>query len=219
MVTKDGRIAPYKMLWPAYWGILDQNKVKPIELNVIEKTVKNVFADIELSATGSWPQITKEKIAEAIKALNTTISGKVVYIGGGKLYSLDDSGELFEQDNHPAAKPYLWPLAHNVRPAAQALGVRYCTDCHATDAPFFFGDVKIDSPVVAEQDSFKKMIQFQGISPSYAWAFSASFVFRPWLKIIALCSCAVIAGVLLLYGLKALACIVKILAGKNNSSI
>jgi hypothetical protein len=217
MVTKDGRIAPFKMLWPAYWGILDQNNVKPVELSVVEKVVKNAFADIELAPTGDWPQITKEKIAEAIKALNMIVSGKVVYIGGGKLYSLDDSGELLEQNDHPAAKPYLWPLAHNVRPAAQALGVRYCTDCHATDAPFFFGDVKIDSPVT-EQDSFEKMIQFQGICPSYAWAFSASFVFRPWLKIIALGSCAVIAGVLLLYALKALACIVKVLTGEKHSS-
>jgi hypothetical protein len=213
MTTENGKIAPYKVLWPAYWGILEQEKVTPIELSVVEKVVGGILTDIELAPTGDWPQITKEMIAEAIKALGASVTGKAVYIGGGKLYSLDDSGQLLEQDDHPAAKPYLWPLAHNVRPAAQSLGVRYCTDCHATDAPFFFGDIKIDSPIVAGQDSFKRMIEFQGISPSYAWAFAASFVFRPWLKIIAIGSCVVMAGVLLLYALRALACIVKVLTG------
>ena len=216
MATANGKIAPYKVMWPAYWGILEQDKVTPVELSVVEKVIGSVFADIELTSTGDWPQVTKEMITTAIKALGTSVAGKVVYIGGGKLYSLDDSGQLLEQDNHPAAKPYLWPLAHNVRPAAQSLGVRYCTDCHATDAPFFFGDIKIDSPIVAGQDSFKRMIEFQDVSPSYAWAFAASFVFRPWLKIISLGSCVVLAGVLLLYALRALACIVKVLTGKNQ---
>lgn len=216
MATENGKIAPYKVLWPAYWGILEQEEVRPIELSVVEKVIGGVFADIELAPSGDWPQVTKEMIAEAIKALSTSVAGKAVYIGGGKLYSLDDSGQLLEQDNHPAAKPYLWPLAHNVRPAAQALGVRYCTDCHATNAPFFFGDIKMDSPVIAGQDSFERMIEFQDISPSYAWAFAASFVFRPWLKVVAIGSCVVLAGVLLLYALKALACIIKVLTGENQ---
>ena len=216
MATENGRIAPYKVLWPSYWGILEQEQVRPIELSIVEKVIGGVFADIELAPTGDWPQITQEMIAEAIKALGASVTGKAVYIGGGKLYSLDDSGQLLEQDDHPAAKPYLWPLAHNVRPAAQSLGVRYCTDCHATDAPFFFGDIKMDSPVIAGQDSFKRMIEFQDISPSYAWAFAASFVFRPWLKIIAIGSCVVMAGVLLLYALRVLACIVKVLTGEKQ---
>ena len=203
-------------MWPAYWGILEQGEVTPIELSVVEKVIGSVFADIELASTGDWPQVTKEMITAAIKALSTSVASKAVYIGGGKLYNLDDSGQLLEQDNHPAAKPYLWPLAHNVRPAAQSLGVRYCTDCHATDAPFFFGDIKIDSPIVAGQNSFKKMNEFQDISPTYAWAFAASFVFRPWLKIIAIGSSVVLAGVLLLYALRALACIVKVLTGQNQ---
>jgi hypothetical protein len=42
-----------------------------------------------------------------------------------------------------------------------------------------------------------------------------SFVFRPWLKVVALASCAVIAAVLLLYALKALACITKIMVGED----
>ncbi|MHC4325830.1 MAG: hypothetical protein ACYSUX_16290, partial [Planctomycetota bacterium] len=110
---------------------------------------------------------------------------------------------------------YLWPIAHNVRPAAQALGVRYCTDCHATDAPFFFGDVTVDTPVASARDS-KKMIEFQNIDPLYTRAFASSFVFRPWMKMVLLDSCMLIALVLLLYALKALGCVIKTLAGENR---
>lgn len=216
LATDNGKIAPYKALWPAYWGTIEQDSVEPVALNIVEKVIGNTFADVELAPTGDWPEITRDMIAEALEALGSAVAGRAVYIAGGTLYSIDESGQLTEQDDHPAAEPYMWPIGHNVRPAAQALGVRYCTDCHATDAPFFFGDIKIDSPVVTERDSFKRMIDYQDISPVYAWAFAASFVFRPWLKIIAICSCAVMAGVLLLYALKALACIIRILAGESK---
>jgi hypothetical protein len=132
------------------------------------------------------------------------------------LYSFDDSGDLSEEKDSPVAEPYLWPIAHAVRPAAQALGIRYCTDCHAADAPFFFGDVTRDTPVAGERDSAKKMVEFQdGIDPLYAWAFASSFVFRPMMKFVALGSCAVLAFVLMLYALKALGCVAKVLGGEK----
>ena len=119
-------------------------------------------------------------------------------------------------NTHPAAKPYLWPIAHGVRPAAQSLGVRYCTDCHDADEGFMFGDVAIDSPVSTdERDAAKKMTDFQDVDPLYAWAFSSSFVFRPVMKLVAIGSTGVLALVLVLYVLKALGCFAKVLGGKN----
>ena len=59
------------------------------------------------------------------------------------------------------------------------------------------------------------MVEFQNISPFYAWAFAFSFVFRPWMKMVVLGSCAVMVFVLLLYALKALGCVAKTLAGEN----
>ena len=88
-------------------------------------------------------------------------------------------------------------------------------DCHATDAPFFFGDVAVDSPIAAERDSVKGMVEFLDVRPFYTKAFAFSFVFRPWMKIICLGSCAVLAGILLLYALRALACVVKMLSGND----
>ena len=162
--------------------------------------------------------MTADHIVEGLTSLasDNSVEGRPVYVTAGIVYSLDDDeGELLEEEDNPEAQPYLWPIAHDVRPAAQSLGIRYCTDCHGTDAPFFFGDVGVDSPVVTERDSVRKMIEFQDIAPFYAWAFAFSFVFRPWMKMIVLGSCAVMAVVLLLYALKALACVVKALAGEN----
>lgn len=212
----DGKIAPHKLVWPAFWGILKGTEVAPIELGTVEKVIGNVLSKEKFPFSGDWPDLTADHIVKGLTALTSdgSVEGKAVYVAGGRLYSLDDSGKLSEQKDHPAAKPYMWPIAHDVRPAAQALGIRYCTDCHGTKAPFFFGNVNVDTPVVAARQS-RKMVEFEGVSPSYAWAFAFSFVFRPWMKLIVLCSCAVIALVLLLYALKALGCVVKTLAGEK----
>ena len=47
-----------------------------------------------------------------------------MYVTGGTLYRLNDGSTLASDRNHPAAAAYTWPIAHNVRPAAQSLGVR-----------------------------------------------------------------------------------------------
>ena len=60
------------------------------------------------------------------------------------------------------------------------------------------------------------MVDFQDIDPFYAWAFAFSFVFRPMMKLVVLGSSALMAFVLLLYALKALTCVVKVLAGAND---
>ncbi len=213
----DGKIAPHKLVWPSYWGSLEDDKVTPIDLDIVRQTVGEVFAGVELPASGDWPDLTTEEhITKALRELRKVVKGEPVYICGGKLYSLKiRRTAVLVSYEHFAAQPYLWPIAHNVRPAAQSLGVRYCTDCHATDAPFFFGAVAIDSPIVAERDSAKKMIEFQDVNAFYAQAFAFSFVFRPWMKIITLGSCAVLAIVLLLYGLRALACVAKICAERD----
>ncbi|MHC4737598.1 MAG: hypothetical protein ACYS9Y_01705, partial [Planctomycetota bacterium] len=61
----------------------------------------------------------------------------------------------------------------------------------------------------------KEMLEFQDVPAFYTKAFAMSFVFRLMLKIVAIISCAVLGAVVLLYGLKALDLVVKILAGKD----
>jgi hypothetical protein len=211
--AKEGdKIAPHKMIWPAFWATMTDDKVTPIKLEVLEKTVRDLFKDIELAANGNWPGLSKEQVASALKTLTQAVGEKAVYIAGGSLYSLNDANEVIAQAGHPAAASYLWPMAHTVRPAAQSLGVRYCTDCHSTTSPFFFGSVVADSPLETTEPIAKRMVDFEGISAPYAWAFSASFVFRPWFKVVAGGAAAILGVVLLLYGLKALGAVAKVLA-------
>ena len=213
----DGKIAPHKLFWPAFWGRLAGRDVAPIVLEIVRRTAGKIIADKKLLRLGDWPSLTVEHITEVLALLSSQqlIEGKAVYICGGKLYRLDDSGQLSEEENHPAAQPYLWPIAHDVRPAAQSLGVRRCEDCHSTDAPFSFGEVAVDSPVVRERDSVKKMVEFQDVDAVYMKLFAMSFVFRPWLKVVTLGSCAVLAAVLILYALKALACVLRVLGQED----
>ena len=211
----DGKIAPHKLIWPSYWGTLADQAVAPVAFETVTKVVGEALADANRPASGDWPALTMDHVIKGLKSLAGLVEGKAVYISAGSLYSFDDSGDLSQEKEHPAAEPYLWPIAHNVRPAAQSLGIRYCTDCHATDAPFFFGDVAIDSPIAAERDSAKKMVEFQDVDALYAKAFAFSFVFRPMLKVTALVSCVILMLVLLQHGLKALACITRVWAGKD----
>jgi hypothetical protein len=207
--TIDGKLAPHKILWPSFWAVLDSNSVKPIEISVVDGVIRPMFDKLDLTYREGWPQLTTETLTNALSVLSKKINAKAAYVSAGKLYSLDDSGQLTGQEN-PAAEPYLWPVAHNVRPAAQSLGVRYCTDCHETKGAFFFGKVKVDSPVADEWLSTRKMIEFEGADPTYTKAFAFSFVFRPWMKIICFASSFIIAGVLLLYALRALLSVAKI---------
>ncbi|MBM4031024.1 MAG: hypothetical protein FJ291_04480 [Planctomycetes bacterium] len=83
---------------------------------------------------------TPEANTEAeIKAMLGALKKKDVspaYLAGGKVYELDDKGELRSEASHLSA-PLDIPLAHNVRPAPQALGADGCTECHTTRSPFF----------------------------------------------------------------------------------
>ncbi|UCE98847.1 MAG: hypothetical protein JSV82_06575 [Planctomycetota bacterium] len=207
----DGKIAPHKLIWPAFWGSLKDQEVTPIDLEIVRQGA-GIIANKALPRYGDWPSLTKESVVEGLAlASQGSIDGEPIYICGGKLYRLDGKGKLIVTE-HVAANPYLWAVAHDVRPAAQSLGIAGCRDCHSTHSPFFFGEVEIDAPVASEKSSVKKMIAFQDLNPVYTKLFAMSFIFRPFLKVVALGSCAVLGVVLLLYGLRALACIVRVLS-------
>jgi hypothetical protein len=220
---KGGKIGPHKLIWPAFWGSLKDQKVTPIPLEVVRPVACEIIGDNNLPSSGDWPVLTDEQIGKVLESLKSTPlsavadskGGEAVYICGGKLYRLDDKGKLITAEND-AAKPYLWPIAHDVRPAAQSLGVHRCQDCHSTDSPFFFADVEVDTPLASEKGVVKKMIEFQGLNPVYTKLFAFSFIFRPFLMVVAICSSAILAAVLILYVFQGLARILNLLSGKNQ---
>lgn len=95
-----------------------------------------------------------------------------------------------------------WPIAHNVRPAAQALGVRGCADCHADDAALFFGSTKLAGGD-AGSGAGERMWASAELDPTLATAWNQAFRFRDLFKWLTLLTLLVIAGVLarLLLGL------------------
>jgi hypothetical protein len=146
---------------------MKEDQVTPIPILTARKAASKAIPKEKLNDSGDWPDLTDEHIQTILTALSAdgAIDGTPVYIAGGKLHSLDD-GKLTVISEHPAAKPYLWPIAHDVRPAAQSLGSRTCQDCHSIDAPFFFGKVCIDSPVRSQANTFKRMIDMYKVDGS-----------------------------------------------------
>ena len=192
------------------------DKVQPVDLATVTKVVGAALKGVTVPRTGDWAPLKEEQIAQALTALGGSAEQKPVYVTGGVLYRLGDDGKLLPPQKHAAAAPYMWPIAHNVRPAAQSLGVGKCTVCHSTNSAFFFGNVAADSPVSTLIGSGMKQYEFQGAPHSRTWAFAWSFVFRPWFKVVAIGSVAVIGIVLLLYALKALGAVARVLAEQEQ---
>ncbi|MGA2323902.1 MAG: cytochrome c3 family protein [Sedimentisphaerales bacterium] len=210
---QDGKIGVFKLLWPAYWATMsDGNVITPLAMETVKSVTSRVITKTAFSKTGSWPDLKDEDIVKILTLLGSKVDAgaKPVYITGGKLYSVDEGGKLVPADNK-MAEPYLWPIAHDIRPAAQSLGVRNCQDCHTTNSPFLFGLVSIDSPL--KNITGREMVAFEDLPRFYTKAFAFSFVFRPWLKVVAILSSLVILGVLVLYALKALGFVAKVVVG------
>jgi hypothetical protein len=72
--------------------------------------------------------------------------------------------------------------------------------------------VAVDSPVVSVSNLTRPQYEFQKAGHARTGVFAMSFIFRPWFKIIAIGSSAVIGIVLLLYGLKALGAVARTLS-------
>jgi hypothetical protein len=212
------QIGPHKMIWPAFWGtISDKDIVQPLPLATVTSVVAPALKGLTFTAVGDWAEIKEAQVIEVLKALAGSVKeGKPVYVTGGTLYRLKEDGTLAIDQDHPAAAAYAWPIAHNVRPAAQSLGVGQCTVCHSTDSAFFFGKVAVDSPIVNVRNATKTQYEFQEAPLGRTWAFAASFVFRPWFKVVAIGSSGLIGLVLLLYGLWALGAVARVLAEQEE---
>lgn len=87
-----------------------------------------------------------ERMRGALLAIEEQFPGKqAVFITGGTgwvRYGDEKLKMLSGEDLGQAAEPYAWPMAHNVRPARQALGATGCTECHSEQSPFFFADIQ-----------------------------------------------------------------------------
>ena len=213
---EDGKITPNKLMWPAYWGVLKDNEIAPLPPKLIKETAEGIlpFAE-ELSDNGNWSKMSDETVIEVLGALASEgFDGEAVYIAGGKLRRV--SGGKLVASEHDAAKPYTWPIGHNVRPANQSLGIRNCKDCHSTKAGFTFGKVAVDSPLSSDDGAVVEIAELQDIDISFMRLFAKTFVFRPMMKVVGIAASILIGAVLVLYGLKGLDCLIKTISRKKE---
>jgi hypothetical protein len=168
-------------------------KIKPAD--VIMARVQSP-ATAPTSAPASAPSKSKTAAESTLATTETSATGEPVYVTGGKAYKRSGDGKKLESFDDPAAAPYAWPLAHNVRSAQQALGARGCTECHSGGAPVFEGNV--DSAALLSNASFSTpMFQVRGDSIGAMRAFGLTYPLRPVLIFIGY-ACAIILALLLL---------------------
>jgi hypothetical protein len=212
----NGKIAPHNLIWPSYWAIQTGDTIEPIPPPVVSGLIRNIIVNDDSTGKGDWLKLNDSLLVRVLDTLTTIkrASGKPVFINGGKLYRLKSAGKIVT-DNQPAAEPYLWPLAHEVRPATRALGRRGCSDCHALNSPVTFGKVEIDTPLQSAGTRYQRMIDYRSQTKIKALIFSFSFLFRPFLKYLIITAAVIISAVVCLYGFKGLAVLIKFTAGEE----
>jgi hypothetical protein len=197
----DGKLAPNRAVWPAFWGRLHGGQVTPIPLAEVKTALRKAKRSVPKEVTAGW-----------VEQVLPLLGEEAVYISGGRLHRLEN-GHLITA-GHRQAQPYLWPIAHDVRPAAQALGARGCQDCHSTGAPIFFGNVALDSPIAVERTHWKMNRFEQNLDAGYQARLARTWRYRGWLKGIGLSAAAVLLLVLLAYVLRAVERVSAAMIGK-----
>ncbi len=221
---EGGKIEPHNLIFPSYWAKMEADSIKPINPKKIQPIILSLIAadtttdstNYALISSGKWADFTTELLTQALDSLSSLDStGAIpVFISGGKLYRLTKDGKLKSQQ-HKAAEPYSWAIAHDVRPAAQSLGANGCSDCHALNSPIHFGKVGIQTPLDFVDKSTVSMSKFNKLGRVFPGLFAFTFFFRPWLKVLMFLSCLVIMVVLLIYVFKGVDRILKTLANQK----
>ena len=212
--AENGQIMPHRMVWPSYFGRLgDGDKVTPIAPAAVREA-----AELEEVDALKWQPLEPAAIETILRALteDRETTAPPVYVSAGRLWRLGE-GEAapLASAEHPAAEPYAWPLAHDVRPAAQSLGVRGCTDCHAQKSPFIFGTVTaagMAAPTTGTQ-VVRAMHTFQDLDGDVHSFWGWTFTYRPVMKWVGFIAAAVLGLVLLVYLLAGLGRLLR-LAGR-----
>ena len=202
--NNQGIIEPRNLIWPSYWAVLDSTGIQPIPQDIFISVARPIIAHLDSTGNGDWPQIADSTLAQVLDSLKTGIkSGQPVYVSSGFIYSLNADSHVVKS-NEAVVQPYSWPIAHDVRPARQALGSNGCNDCHSTSSAFYFGQVKMDTPLINGDRTPVSMTHFLDENTLQAEIFSLSFFFRPWLKYLMFFCSFILIAVSVLYGFKGL---------------
>ena len=196
----DGRYAPHALFWPAFWGYLQSTGIRPVPPTVMRPLIGEIYREDTARALGRWPMLRPGDVRVILDRLYNLDStqGPPVYVSAGGMFASAPDGMLEKRDNE-AARAFSWPIAHDVRPKGESLGVNGCDDCHSPSSAFYFGSVVISSPFMPQPDSVTSMTSYQNQGSFGPWLFSMSFLFRPLLKILIIGSFVVISTIVFIY--------------------
>ncbi len=198
-MEKDGVVGPYRLVYPSYWARRTREGLKPLNPRQVRATIEKILPPDR----DDHPRLDAEAVAKVLAALGEDKdAAEPVYVSGGMVYYIGNRGQM-ESNKSPHREPYGWAIAHDVRPAGDALG-NDCQDCHSLGAPFFFGKVTPRTVNDLPPPPAATMHQLANYDPPYWRAFAVLFIVRPLLKVVCFASAGVLALVLLLYGLSAL---------------
>jgi hypothetical protein len=189
------------------WMNVKTKKISPL---ITESVIQGVVA-----TAGVEESFTEQQVGVVLAKLQESKGGTCAYISGGKMFTLGSDGKVTAGDNE-AAEPYLWPMAHTVRPASQSLGVRGCTDCHASDSAFLFGKLKGSGPLLSDSVAVKSMHELQGLDAGYHRMFGLTFLFRPIFKTVLFTAAGLMCLMLMAYGMLMLRGLGKFAGGEKR---
>ena len=184
----DGVIAPQRAFWPSGWAWRDaEGTLELIDPEVAYKVIRKsmrVRGDFAKEVAGDAGGFA-EKISKGLAAFaKDAESGKdPVYFSSGRLYRLDGAGTLLDEVDR-VDRRYSWPIAHDVRPARQALGSGGCTDCHAAGSPMFYGQVTARGIAPAEHPPAIEMTDLIGLDAGTRDLWTLLFAGRPYFKLL-----------------------------------
>lgn len=162
---------------------------------IVSPFVKRAVSD----TVGTSFSLNEEQLALMLKKLGST----ACYVSNGRKFTLDAEGQLVDS-NAPFADPVSWPLGHDVRPEAQALGAKGCEDCHSPDSSFLFGSVAATGPLLTDRAKTIPMYEFQGLESGFNKMFGLTFKVRNAFKGVLGIIAALLGLIALAVGLPAL---------------
>ncbi len=186
-----------------FWGLAVEDEIVPLVPAYVTEAI-------------AVTRLTEAQVTRVLAALaeDRGAGDEPAYVCGGKLYRL--SGDALTAADHPAAQPYAWTFGHDVRPAAQSLGMNGCTDCHSEDAPFFFAKVVAESTAQIGQAAVIPMFELQGFDRGLLRGWEESVRLQPVTVYGGLVLAGLIAVALLRYGFIALEVILRAFVAKGG---
>ena len=150
---KRGQLAPVNALLAVLCTNLDQDGIHYPLFGREHKKAYEKIKDQLKPKNPMKPELhTNEQIKLMLTALTETLQGnkrfqqiRPYYHKGGKMYHLNEKGEVVVEDDHThAGHVEGFNINHNVAPAGLALGANGCGDCHSTEAHMFKGQIVTD---------------------------------------------------------------------------